>query len=213
MWLQGRLLGAVVALLALLAGPPAHAERGVGERRMQTFLDETERLRASFTQSVYDEQRRLIETSSGVMYLSRPDRFRWEYAEPFEQLIVGDGERVWIYDVDLEQVTVRAATQAIGATPASLLSSREPVGESFAVRELGEEAGLARVALTPRDDGATFSEVRLGFDGSGLRMMELADNFGQMTVLVFDGLERNLAIDDGLFTFIPPPGVDVVDDL
>ncbi len=219
--LPGTLLGVALAALAALAVGPARGESpesgpaasGPGEARMQAFLDGTERLRARFTQSLYDERRSLLETSSGVMFLSRPDRFRWEYREPFEQLIVGDGERVWIHDVDLQQVTVRPVADALGATPASLLSSRRPVRERFDVRELGERDGLVRVALVPRLEDTTFAAVRLGFDEGGLRLMELEDNFGQTTVLVFEGLERNLVLQDSLFTFAPPPGADVVDDL
>ncbi len=207
------MLGAALVVLAALAAGPAHGEPGLGEQRLQAFLDETERLRARFTQSIYDERRSLLETSTGVMFLSRPDQFRWEYREPFEQLIVSDGQRVWIHDVELRQVTVRAVAQALGATPASLLSSRRPVRERFEVHELGERDGLVRVELTPLDEDGTFAAVRLGFDAGGLRLMELEDNFGQTTVLVFEALERNLVLQDSLFTFDPPPGVDVVDDL
>ena len=208
----GRLVR-VTCILALLASTGAAAAPGAGEQRMQAFLDEVDSLRATFTQSLFDERKALLETSRGVMYLSRPDRFRWEYAEPFPQLIVSDGERVWIHDPDLEQVTVRPAAGAIGNSPAVLLSSRRPVRESFVVREIGERDGLLRVGLSPLEEGAAFAEVRLGFDAEDLRVMELEDNFGQTTVLVFESIERNPALDPELFTFVPPPGVDVVDDL
>jgi outer membrane lipoprotein carrier protein len=208
-------LAALVLSFAAVASVAQSADPGAGERRMQAFLDQVDTLRSAFRQSLFDDRGQLLETSRGVMALSRPDRFRWEYVEPFPQLIVSDGERVWIHDVELEQVTVRRVAGAIETTPASLLSSKRPVRDSFEVLELGERDGLLAVALRPKADDATFAEVRLGFDegeNGGLRLMELLDRFGQTTRLTFELVERNPELDPALFTFEPPPGADVVDD-
>lgn len=199
------------ALLALLLWLVPAAAAQVPPR-LQRFLDEVQTLRADFRQTVLDEQGERLQSSSGTMYLQRPDRFRWEYREPYPQLIVADGRRVWIYDRDLEQVTVRSLGEAVGSSPAQLLSSGRPLQESFRIEDQGEREGLAWIALEPRDADATFSRVRLGFDGGHLTAMELRDNFGQLTRVRFSAVETNLTLDPGLFEFTPPPGVDVIGD-
>jgi len=202
-----RLAATALVVLATGASPAPAAD---AEARVQTFLEGLDTLSSPFEQTLFDERMRRLEDSRGVMYLKRPDRFRWEYRDPFPQEIVGDGERVWIYDEELAQVTVKAMDAAIGDTPAALLSSTRPVAESFEVRDLGEYDALAWVGLKPRSAEATFADIRLGFDGEELRVMELVDNFGQTTVLRLTGVERNPSLDPDLFSFTPPPGADVV---
>ena len=169
-------------------------------------------MRADFDQSVFDEDQVLQESATGVMYLSRPGRFRWEYAQPSPQVIVGDGAEVWVYDPELSQVTVRSQAETLGSTPAAVLTSERPVTEAFTLSDLGERDGLTFVSLAPRSEDSTFSDIRMGFDASGLASMELEDNFGQTTRLMFRNVSYNSAIDASLFKFVPPQGADVIRD-
>lgn len=198
-------------LCALISAGAAFAD--TASARLDAFLSEVRSLRADFEQTLYDETFRRLEESVGEMYLQRPDRFRWDYTEPYRQLIVADGRKVWIYDVDLDQVTVRDLSEAVGSTPASLLSSGRPIEESFTVEDLGEEGGLLWAGLRPRAEDVSFVRVRLGFDEETLRRMELLDSFGQTTVLEFHDVARNPELDPDLFRFEPPEGVDVVGDV
>ncbi|MDZ7754441.1 MAG: outer membrane lipoprotein chaperone LolA [Gammaproteobacteria bacterium] len=199
-----------VAWLALLLWVSAGAGAAGTQARLEAFLGRVETLQAEFSQRLFDEQGRPIESSAGRFYLARPDRFRWSYHEPYAQEIVADGSRVWMYDGELEQVTVRGLDDALGSSPARLLSSEAPVGEAFEIRELGDQDGLHWVELRPRDAESTFSALRIGFDGATLRRMELQDNFGQNTQLTFEAVEENPALAPETFRFTPPAGVDVI---
>jgi outer membrane lipoprotein carrier protein len=196
-------------VLLFLSGLTAHALAVDGPERLHAFLDEVHSLRADFQQSVYDEDARPLDDASGKVYIARPGRFRWDYTEPYPQEIVGDGEKVWVYDSELEQVTVRPLGDALGDTPVMLLSSEEPVENSFEVRAVDGPDGYAWVELTPLGDQVSFKQIRLGFDGATLRIMELHDAFGQLTRLRFAELERNPDLDPSLFQFTPPEGADV----
>ncbi len=180
--------------------------------RLNAFLAEVQSLEASFDQSLYDEDAKLLEESGGQLYLQRPDRFRWSYSEPYVQEIVADGSRLWIYDSELSQVTVRILDNALGNTPALLLSSDVPLEENFVVREAGQRAGREWVELTPRSSEGSFSLVLLGFAGPALKTMELVDSFGQRTQLEFSSTRRNPELDPTLFRFTLPTGVDVITD-
>ena len=203
----------VVVLGASLLSGVGSASAQTGSEWLRVFLGEVESLSASFTQNVFDESMNVLEESSGHMYLRRPARFRWVYERPYSQEIVGDGERVWIHDADLEQVIVSAMDPTLGDSPALLLSTDRPVEESFEVRDLPGEGEVAWVELVPHAPEATFNAVRLGFssDAGDLRMMELVDGFGQLTQIEFDDLRLNPRLDDDLFSYEPPPGVDVIE--
>jgi len=201
----------LAVLLALVPFFAPRAETG-SSQRLDDFLARTHSLRADFIQDVYDDHGRRIEESRGTMYLQRPDRFRWDYSQPYPQIIVGDGKRVWIYDKELEQVTVKPMQNTLTGTPAELLSTTRPLEESFHVRDAGTAEGLEWVELTPKQPEASFSEVRLGFEGDALRRMQLKDSFGQTTRIEFSDVSRNPHLDPDLFTFTPPAGADVVGD-
>ena len=196
----------VVVFLCALA---AQALALDGPARLHAFLDQVHSLRADFQQSVFDEDARPLDASSGKVYIARPGRFRWDYTEPYAQEIVGDGEQVWVYDSELEQVTVRPLGDALGDTPVMLLSSDEPVEHSFEVRAVEGTGGFEWAELTPLGEQVSFKRIRLGFDGETLRLMELEDAFGQLTRLRFDQVERNPELDPALFVFTPPEGADV----
>jgi outer membrane lipoprotein carrier protein len=179
---------------------------------LRTFLAEVKTLETAFEQVVQDEKGRRLEDSFGRFYLARPGRFRWSYTIPYVQEIVSDGEKVWIYDSELAQVTVRSAREALANAPGLLLSSDQPLDREFAIKDLGARDGLDWVGLTPKATEALFGEIRVGFRGRELAAMELVDGFGQRTTLRFKGTVRNPRIDATVFRFVPPPGVDVIED-
>lgn len=178
--------------------------------RLDTLLADTQTWRAEFVQTVFDEHKRLLQDSRGLVYIHRPGKFRWVYAEPDPQLIVADGDRVWIYDQELQQVTVRPLDQALGNTPALLLMHRGGISGVFTLTSLGTRAGLDWVELVPKAEGATFERFRLGFDEYQIRVLEMADNFGQTTELRFSDAATNIELDADLFRFTPPSGADVI---
>lgn len=202
----------VYALGLLLCGAfAAAASEGPGEARLNAFLQAFETLEARFEQRVIDERGQLVEEAEGTVALSRPGRFRWDYETPYRQRIVADGEWVWIYDLELEQVTRKSMDQALGSTPALILDSRAAVDAHYAIRELGEREGLLWVALQPLDGEVEYEAVRLGFDSAGLSRMELEDSFGQTTRLRLYDQRLDVALEPERFVFRPPPGVDVFD--
>lgn len=178
--------------------------------RFQSFLRSTQSARADFEQKVYGRDGKLMQESKGSFVFLRPGRFRWTYAKPVDQVIVGDGERVWIYDRDLSQVTVRRLSKALGSTPAALLAGASDVEAAFELRDAGQRDGLEWLEATPKEREAGFERVRMGFGSAGVEGMELVDNFGHTTVLRFQNLQRNPKIDAAEFRFEPPKGVDVL---
>jgi outer membrane lipoprotein carrier protein len=191
---------------ALSASEPADVQ-------LQDFFRDLKTLSATFEQQVVDADGAQIQQVRGHMWLQRPDRFRWDYQQPYHQLIVGDGQQVWVYDEDLEQVTVRPLDAALGQTPALLLSSDKPILDVFSVMALGSRDGVDWLLMRPRDTDATFDELRLGLVNGRLQAMELRDGLGHTTLLHFSELERNRPINPDLFVFTPPAGVDVVRDI
>jgi outer membrane lipoprotein carrier protein len=170
----------------------------------------TQSARASFEQKVRDGTGALVQESKGTFVFLRPGRFRWVYAKPVDQLIVGDGQRVWIYDRDLNQVTVNKISKALGSTPAALLAGSSDLEKAFELSDAGERDGLEWLDAKPREREAGFERIRMGFDVSGVRAMELTDHFGQTTVLRFSDLVRNPKVDPAEFRFEPPKGADVL---
>ena len=195
--------------LVAIALLPLIAEAGAVDQ-LHDFLKSTKTLKADFAQSVIAKNGRKPQQSSGVVAIARPGKLRWEIQKPFPQLVVGDGEKIWIHDPELQQVTVRKAGQAIGGSPAALLSGSNELEKNFTLKEAGEADGLAWVEATPKVSDSGFERVRLGFSGSDLRAMELLDSFGQTTLIHFTRLERNPALPAATFKFVPPAGVDVV---
>ncbi|MBK7677242.1 MAG: outer membrane lipoprotein chaperone LolA [Candidatus Accumulibacter sp.] len=200
---------ALLAAACLLAAQTANAG---GIDKLRQFLESTRTVRADFAQTVVARNGRQGQVSSGAMMFSRPGRFRWQIDRPYTQLLVGDGERVWIHDPDLRQVTVRKAGAALGGTPAALLAGDSAIDKSFTLSEAGERDGLEWIEAIPKAPDSGFEKVRLGFAGSELRAMELFDSLGQTTSLVFSHLERNPRLAPSLFRFTPPANTDVIGD-
>jgi len=195
-------------LLAALLAPALALAAGV--ERFQSYLRGTQTARADFEQKVFDRERKLVQESKGSFSFLRPGRFRWIYAQPYPQLIVGDGRRVWIYDEDLNQVTVRAMEKALGSTPAALLAGAADVERAFELADAGSRDGLEWLEAKPREREAGFERIRLGMGTLGVQAMELTDHFGQTTVLRFSNVVRNPQLDPASFRFVPPKGADVL---
>ncbi len=180
---------------------------------LKTFIQDTRTVRAVFLQTVLDRNAQVVQRGSGTMQFERPGKFRWVYEKPYEQLIVGDGARIWFYDRDLNQVTVRKLDLAIGSSPAALLAGSSGIETSFDLTDIGLQGDTEWLEARPKTKEGTFEWVRLGFTPQGvLKAMELQDNFGQTTVLTFSGLERNPKLASELFKFNPPEGADVISD-
>lgn len=198
-------------LLCALLMVAAQAVAGTATERLDAFFAEKGALRAEFVQTVTGSAFAQPEESRGVLIMQRPGKFRWDYQKPYQQQIVADGKRLWVYDVDLAQVVVKPVDEALGDTPALLLSGGGKIAERFAVTELGDQGdGLAWVQLIPKQTDTGFSELRLGFGKRELERMELKDSFGQLTRLAFSNMQRNVKVPADTFRFVPPEGVDVV---
>jgi len=198
-------------LLAALLLPTSPAMAS-GLDALRNFISGTTSAQGKFEQKVYDRKAKLTQESSGTLAFQRPGRFRWTYAKPYAQLIVGDGAKVWVYDEDLNQVTVRRLDRALGSTPAALLAGSDEIERAFKLAEGGTRDGLEWVEAVARGSESNFDTIHMGFSVSGLEVMELADSFGQKTVLKFISLRRNPKLDAVLFKFVPPKGADVVGD-
>ena len=188
---------------------PLLAEAGAVDQLHQ-FLSGTRTLRAEFSQIVVARSGRKPQESSGSVVISRPGKLRWDIQKPYPQLVVGDGEKIWIYDAELKQVTVRQAGQAISGSPAALLAGSNELEKNFTLAEAGEAEGMNWVEATAKADDSGFEKIRLGFVGADLKGMALYDNFGQTTHIRFSRLERNPQLPASTFKFVPPAGVDVV---
>ncbi|MBT3092119.1 MAG: outer membrane lipoprotein chaperone LolA [Candidatus Thiodiazotropha endolucinida] len=205
-----RSLKLICSLILLGAVQPLWALNG--PQQLEAFLKDLTTLQADFEQTLQQDDDQAY-SSNGVFYLKRPGLLRWEYTAPSEQLIVADGDRIWLYDIELEQVSHRSQRAALVGTPAQLLSDQAPISEHFQVYDLGEADGLSWVELLPREKESQFSSLRLALNENNLQRMEMIDNLGQTTRFVFDNLQRNLPLDAALFTFKPPPMIDLIGDL
>jgi outer membrane lipoprotein carrier protein len=191
---------------ALSLALPAHAD---AVDSLRAFVRDAKSGRAAFTQTVTSPDGAKTRTSSGRFEFARPDRFRFAYDKPYEQVIVSDGAKVWIYDPDLQQASARSAAQALGATPAALLAGNA-LERDFELKPLPAAQGLEWAQAAPRAKDAQFKSLRIGFDGKTLAAIEITDSFGQTSRLRFSGVETNVQLAPESFRFTPPAGVDVI---
>ncbi len=198
---------AFVLFLGGLLAFPVHA--GPIEK-MREFIQQTRSARAVFTQTVADSSGQISQKSSGTVQFQRPGKFRWTYSKPYEQLIVGDGETLWIYDKDLNQVTQRKLDKALGSSPAALLAGADDIENYFSLNALGKKGKLDWLEVRPYDEDSLFDKVRMGFNKNTLEVMELFDHFGQKTTILLSRLERNPVTPADTYTFTIPDGADVV---
>jgi len=181
---------------------------------LDNFLQGLRTLHAQFEQILYNEKGEELEKSQGKMYVQRPNKFHWEYKKPYTQLLVADGKKVWIYDKDLEQVTVKTLDKTVGKTPAFLLSSNRDIKEDFFVNRLptSSQAHSTRFELVPKDAQAQFDSMRISVRGKILLGFELVDHLGQTTYITFTQVRRNKKLKPELFIFTPPAGVDTISE-
>ena len=201
----------ILAVLMLFV-IPVSAHAGAIEK-LKTFIAATHSAQANFTQEVLDQNGKRIQGASGIMQFQRPGKFRWSYQKPYEQLIVGDGAKFWLYDVDLNQVTVRKLDKALGNSPAALLSGSNEIERGFKLTEVGNRDGMEWLQATPLGQDSSFNQILMAFNAqSELVVMELNDMFGHKTVLRFSAMQRNPKIPEKQFHFTPPKGADVLSD-
>ena len=198
-----------LCLLAILSAFAIAARAGAVEQ-LEEFVRDVKTGRAAFSQTVTSPDGTRTKTSSGRFEFSRPNRFRFNYTKPFEQAIVADGTKVWIFDADLNQVSSRKLDKALGGTPAALLAGGS-LSKDFVLAPQPDKDGLAWVLATPRATETAFQSVRVAFRGKTLAAIEIVDSFGQRSALQFSQFEANPALKADNFVFKVPPGADVIE--
>ncbi len=209
MKLRSGLFAVVLPVIWLI---PVSAMASPGLDALNYFFNEIDTFEARFGQVVLDESLDEIDNSQGKLWIQRPGLFRWDYDPPEAQEIVGDGVNVWVYDIELEQVTVAKQTTTLGKSPAILLAGQGDIADDYVIEDIGTQGRFDWVNLIPRFEDSGFDEVRIGFEDSRLRLLELLDTLGQRTRISFVDLKENVPISRSIFDFIPPPGVDVISE-
>lgn len=205
--------GAILLILsAFTTSLESRADTDPGLDVLRGFLESVQTMTAVFEQELFDANRQSIEAAAGSLKLMRPGRFHWTYSDPYERIIVADGERVWLYDADLEQVTVRDLDAGMGNTPAALLIGDIEVLDDFDVTETTQIDGILWLQLVPVERDGDFERISLGFSGDRLVRLELKDRLGQTTRVEFTDIELNPRLDSDEFRFNIPDGADVIDE-
>ena len=181
-------------------------------KKLQAFLKSSKSLTADFKQVLINEAGSPYQSSSGLFYLQRPGKFRWDYLKPFQQQIVSTSGKVWFYDADLEQVTVKTLDESVGSTPALLLSGEISLEDNFIMENQGAEGDLLWIRLLPKNKESSFKYIVIGLNKGVLGGMELSDNFGQLTRIYFSNVVLNPPIKPTVFQFKAPAGADVFSD-
>jgi len=192
--------------MLLIASPLMAAD---AEQRLNAALKNMDNLSAEFKQTLLDEDKNIVQQSRGTLALQRPGKFAWIYTEPYEQHIVADGSELWIYDVDLDQVTVKSMDAGISNAPIMILMKQSDVTQQFKVSEVGQRKFLYWVELEPQASDLEYTRIYIGIEDDNVRAMELQDQFGQSTQIVFENLRVGVVHNPATFKFVPPAGVDV----
>jgi outer membrane lipoprotein carrier protein len=205
----------MLCLSLVLCGPAlATAEDGTkaipGRATLESFLNVTTNYSARFKQTLYDEYGELLEESEGQLVLAKPGKFRWEYQQPYRQLIVSDGILLWVYDEDLEQVTINKVPEDSSQSPLALLVNGVDIESRYRIEAVPRDDKLSWLGLTPRTDNAEYQRVEIAVNDVDVVAMRLHDNLNQLTELTFLDANRQPTIDQRTFEFVIPPGVDVV---
>ncbi|MDK2126526.1 outer membrane lipoprotein chaperone LolA [Parachitinimonas caeni] len=183
-----------------------------GVNQLKSFMENARSLKADFSQTVIQKNGKKPQEGSGTLTIQRPGKFRWTYRKPYEQLLVGDGTKLWVYDPDLAQVTVKKLDESLGNSPAALLAGSNDLEKSYQLRNHSEIDGIAWVDASPKQKENTFEQIRLGMKDGKIAAMELHDNFGQTTLIRFNNVEVNPKLNADQFQFTPPKGADVLGD-
>lgn len=198
----------IIALSMLLMTVMVHADSTPVEK-LEAFIAQAKNLQAEFTQTSLDEAGKVIQTSQGDFYLQQPGKFRWNYNQPYAQQIVSKDGKVWFYDADLEQLIIKKIDQSIGDTPALLLSGSVDLNEKYTISTQSEEGNIVWLKLTPKNTESSFKYILVGLKGDMLYGMELSDNFGQLTQIIFSNITMPKSLSPDIFEFIAPEGTDV----
>ncbi|MDB5967677.1 MAG: lolA [Hydrocarboniphaga sp.] len=198
-------------LLALSAAGMSSALANSGEEELSRFIKDTRTVTAHFTQVQINERGEKLASSSGQMILSRPGRFRWNYEQPYEQLMVCDGQKIWLYDPDLSQVTVRPAADTLSGTPAALLAQRSTLTDEFTIEDLGARSDTQGVRLKPRNVDGDFEAIEMWLRRGAPESMVFMDRLGNRTEVAFTDIKVNVKVDEALLKFTPPKNAEIVE--
>jgi outer membrane lipoprotein carrier protein len=205
---MSRMLVRILIVMAALGGAASASASPATE--VEKYLTGLASWTADFQQTIDDGHGNVLRSAAGRLYLQRPGKFRWDYSQPSEQLVLADGKQIWFYDKDLAQANVRDMDTSLASTPASLLSGNASISTQFNVTAMPPSGGLQWFQLVPKHPDTDFQLVKIGFDKGELRSMFLADKLNQITQLTFSNSKRNVSLAPDLFSFVPPPGVDVI---
>jgi len=187
------------------------ADNEAAKNKLEYFLDGLETFSAGFEQTLYNEFGQELESSSGTVYLAQPGKFHWAYQQPYIQYLISNGSSLWIYDEDLEQVTIGSIGDSVEKSPASILTGDVDLDDNYDIIELGRAEETDWIELIAKDTNSQYNSIRLGFNQQELSGMVIFDNLGQRTLIMFTDAIRNAELDPVLFEFEPPVGVDVID--
>ena len=199
----------LVLLLTVIYSLASPAFAQSAEKRLNDALGNLDNLTADFKQTVLDDDKKIVQQSSGKVAIQRPGKFSWIYTTPYEQQIIADGKELWIYDVDLDQVTVKPMTTGLASAPIMILMRNSKLGSEFDISEVGQRKFLYWVELEPKSQDMDYTKVYIGIEDGDVKAMELRDKFGQSTQIVFENLRLNVVHNPKTFQFVPPKGVDV----
>ncbi len=206
----GLILTSVASLLLVATTSITSAKTDAARQNLNNFFTKVTSLKGSFNQQVFSKKGKLIQNSTGLLYLNRPGKFRWVYKTPDPQTIVGDGKNIWIYDEDLEQVTIKPLSRALSSAPIAILTRKQSPDAQFVVKAMKASAGLDWFQLTPRRQSKDFRSIQMGLDKKGgMRQMIMLDQLGQKTIIKLN-TQSNVPIAGKTFYFKPPAGVDVI---
>jgi outer membrane lipoprotein carrier protein len=185
---------------------------GNSEESLQTQLNSNQQMSGRFTQVISSERSSKTQSSTGEFWLKKPSKFRWHYSTPYIQKIISNGEKIWVYDEDLEQVTVKKSTQSINSTPLAIILGSASIDKHFNAATLELKDDLEWMRLTPKNESSGFDYIDIGFKNGLLSRMLLQDSFGQITRLQFTDVEVQADIDDDDFDFEIPDGTDIFEE-
>ena len=205
-------LKAYLLVVSLCVFNVSVADAGEGVSLLKVFLSKTKTMHANFQQKLLDHKGVLLQQSAGVFDLKRPGRFSWDYVIPYPQKIISNGKKIWIYDEELEQVTIKKYSQILAGSPVILLDQQKDITEDFEVSDKGFDDNQHWVVLLPKSVDKEFKKIEIGMVKAGLQTMRLYDGFDQITIIEFDSLTTNIKLEDKMFYFKPPNGTDVIGD-
>jgi len=200
-------LGALLLVTSITSTPVSASQ---AKQHLDRFFAEVHSFNGSFVQTVYDENDEVIQDSNGDVALEKPGKFRWHYVEPYPQLILADGDYLWLYDPELLQATAKPIDEALGNAPIMLLTNIRPLEQDFKIVEADSREGLDWVELVPLVQDTEFHRIQIGLNEEGIQKMELHDHFAQKTVIEFTDLKVDVSFPQQHFEFVPPAGVDIV---